>query len=435
MNRLSGIVLLRGPNLSLPWTFHSVLAKYSTKPDYAENRLQQIIETSSVGISQKIENERKEVERKDRERKEQKKTIPPKANFASADTSLPKSKSGEIAPKLDLERAQQVIADGKAQITKAISTGAEKKQKEWAEKFKAALSDMRSTLSVATSTLNQVTGYSSIEKLKMSVEKQEKELQEARTAVKAAKHAYAEAIQRRSELQKEVNELLTRKHLWTAQDVERFTELYRSDHQNQQDENDAERKLEETEQMAEGVQVKLTTLILTRYHEEQIWSDKIRQVLTWGTWMLMGVNILLFATATFFVEPWKRKKLVHAFHEEVQGKLDGYTEEIQRLSGLLTNASTTSEKQEIESSILDVTLQESGVLPKGSHINHESRKFELTSWSKFFTWAKLWTEDVRNPSTRALLVEKPELAFVSCVLVASGWCLGSLITFLVSSYR
>ena len=88
-----------------------------------------------------------------------------------------------------------------------------------------------------------------------------------------------------------------------------------------------QKKLDEAESKVDSVQLKLTQLILTRYHEEQIWSDKIRRSSTWGTWVLMGLNVLLFIVATFIVEPWKRKKLVHAFEDKVKQVLVGISQE------------------------------------------------------------------------------------------------------------
>jgi sensitive to high expression protein 9, mitochondrial len=55
-----------------------------------------------------------------------------------------------------------------------------------------------------------------------------------------------------------------------------------------------------------------------RYHEEQIWSDKIRRASTWGTFALMGVNVLLFVVVQIGLEPWRRKRLVKGFEEKVK---------------------------------------------------------------------------------------------------------------------
>ena len=147
-------------------------------------------------------------------------------------------------------------------------------------------------------------------------------MQTARSNLREAKDAYSAAIAQRSASQREVNELLQRKHAWSPQDLERFTSLYRSDHANEQAETSAQDALQAAEQAAEGASAKLGASILARYHEEQIWSDKIRRMSTWGTWGLMGVNVLLFLVFQIGVEPWKRKRLVKGFEEKVMEALE-----------------------------------------------------------------------------------------------------------------
>ena len=71
------------------------------------------------------------------------------------------------------------------------------------------------------------------------------------------------------------------------------------------------------EREAEEAATQLSKSILSRYHEEQVWSDKIRRMSTWGTWGLMGVNVLLFLIFQIGVEPWRRRRLVKGFKEKV----------------------------------------------------------------------------------------------------------------------
>ncbi|KAF3912291.1 hypothetical protein AA313_de0203975 [Arthrobotrys entomopaga] len=170
--------------------------------------------------------------------------------------------------------------------------------------------------------INDLTGYSGIEALKREIEAQEAKLAAAKAQVIEAKTAYKSAILRRSTSQKEVNELLQRKNTWTPADLERFTSLYRSDHANEQDEIQAQNRLTEVEKEVESASGLLSKSILTRYHEEQVWSDKIRRASTWGTWMLMGVNLLLFVVVQLGLEPWKRRRLVNNFEEKVRGMLE-----------------------------------------------------------------------------------------------------------------
>lgn len=72
------------------------------------------------------------------------------------------------------------------------------------------------------------------------------------------------------------------------------------------------------EKEVDEAQDRLSKSILARYHEEQIWSDKIRRASTWGTWGLMGFNVLLFIVVQLGLEPWKRKRLVGGFEEKVR---------------------------------------------------------------------------------------------------------------------
>lgn len=150
----------------------------------------------------------------------------------------------------------------------------------------------------------------------------EDRLRTARKNVKHAKEEYAAAINRRSTSQREVNELLQRKHAWSSTDLERFTLLYRNDHTNEVAETETSQALSASEREAEEAAAQLSKSILSRYHEEQVWSDKIRRMSTWGTWGLMGMNVLLFLVFQILVEPWRRKRLVKGFEDKVVEALE-----------------------------------------------------------------------------------------------------------------
>lgn len=184
------------------------------------------------------------------------------------------------------------------------------------------MDNLQSNIFIAGQRLNDLTGYSGIEALKKDIEQQEIQVQATRTTLQKAREDYTLAISQRSSSQREVNELLQRKHAWTPNDLERFTELYRSDHANEQAEAAAQENLLTIERRAEEAAARLSASILARYHEEQIWSDKIRRMSTWGTWGLMGVNVLLFLVFQIGVEPWRRKRLVKGFEDKVMEALE-----------------------------------------------------------------------------------------------------------------
>jgi len=143
-------------------------------------------------------------------------------------------------------------------------------------------------------------------------------LDETRIKLIQAKQSYEDAIGTRSNTQKAINDLLQRKHLWTPDDVIRFTDLYRSEHANEQAEQKAKADYKQAESSVEEKSRMLTRVIMERYHEEQVWSDKIRAASTYGTWGLVGVNVMAFLIVQAFVEPRRRRKQVERYEELVQ---------------------------------------------------------------------------------------------------------------------
>lgn len=129
----------------------------------------------------------------------------------------------------------------------------------------------------------------------------EKALLVARENAIRFKRAYTERVRLRADSQREVNDLLQRKATWTGPDVIRFTELVQKEHENDRAEKEAKEAMDGAEAEVEkgfsgavlpclpgewncpGASAdfdKLATgmmqAILERYHEEQVWSDKVR---------------------------------------------------------------------------------------------------------------------------------------------------------------
>jgi sensitive to high expression protein 9, mitochondrial len=184
--------------------------------------------------------------------------------------------------------------------------------------------------------INKVTGYDEIDALKRQVVSQgtsgstlstqriwrfryiEARISASRKAARDAKVSYEEAVEKRSDSQREVNSLLERKSTWSDTDVSRFTVLVRQDHALEQKESQAKAAVAQTENEVEREFSALMRTILARYHEEQIWSDKIRSVSTYGQLAVLAVNVVVFVVAIMLVEPWKRRRLTQAFERKVQ---------------------------------------------------------------------------------------------------------------------
>ncbi|KAJ6557234.1 Mdm33 family-domain-containing protein [Mycena vulgaris] len=179
-------------------------------------------------------------------------------------------------------------------------------------------STTKTTLSQLGFQLNKMTGYEEIEALKRRVVEQETRITEARNAARLAKTAYDVAVAQRSNSQREINDLLQRKSNWNQADIARFTTLIPQDHSFEQQEAHARAAAHEAEEAVEYEFTELMRTILARYHEEQVWSDKIRSASTYGSLAALGLNLLVFVVAIVFVEPWKRRRLALTFEKKIE---------------------------------------------------------------------------------------------------------------------
>ncbi|MCJ1245440.1 sensitivity to high expression protein she9 [Trapelia coarctata] len=250
--------------------------------------------------------------------------------------------------------------DAKASLKTELPSQEESRRSHMSKRFSHIMDNLQSNIFIAGQRLNDLTGYSGIEALKKEIEGQEELVRTTRAALQQAKSDYTAAIAQRSASQREVNELLQRKHNWSPQDLERFTSLYRSDHANEQAETNAQVAVTMAEREAEEASTRLSATILARYHEEQIWSDKIRRMSTWGTWGLMGMNVLLFMIFQIGVEPWRRKRLVKGFEEKVMEALER--------EGAATNAATGAALAALQASHSAAASGATKIVPTGQTI-------------------------------------------------------------------
>ncbi|KAH6660431.1 Mdm33 family-domain-containing protein [Truncatella angustata] len=204
----------------------------------------------------------------------------------------------------------------------SLPSHSESQRSEISAAFSSFMDRMQTQLFQASQRINDLTGYSGIETLKNQISNLESALTQAQENLHSSRNAYKVSVSERSSSQREVTTLLARQKSWTPADFERFTALYRTDYELEAAVARHASELEEAEREAERLSRELSAGILARYHEEQIWSDKIRRMSTWGTWGLMGVNILLFFMFQFGAEPWRRARLVKGFEEKVQEALE-----------------------------------------------------------------------------------------------------------------
>ncbi|KAK0743487.1 Mdm33 family-domain-containing protein [Schizothecium vesticola] len=210
------------------------------------------------------------------------------------------------------------------------------------------MDDLQTRVLNATQTINTLTGYTAIETIKATNEALEAAHTASQVRLHAARQAYKSLTTHRAATQREVTTLLARKDSWSPLDLERFTTLYRADHELEAQVAAASSELTEAEADEGRLSAELNAGILKRYHEEQIWSDRIRRQSTWGTWGLMGVNVLLFLGLQFVAEPWRRRRLVRSIAEGERGVLEEVREELGRVRELLDRVGMTEEGVAVE---------------------------------------------------------------------------------------
>ncbi|KAG2420050.1 hypothetical protein HFD88_004848 [Aspergillus terreus] len=323
------------------------------------------------------------------------------------------------------------------------------RRSQFSKQFTTMMDNLQSNIFVAGQRLNDLTGYSEIEALKKEIHTQEDRLRAARLHVRNAKEAYASAINRRSASQREVNELLQRKHAWSPVDLERFTHLYRNDHTNEVAENEAQEALTAAEREAEEAAAQLSKSILSRYHEEQVWSDKIRRMSTWGTWGLMGVNVLLFLVFQIAVEPWRRKRLVKGFEEKVIEAIEKEREmnhvEILSPSAAAATAGAVAPVEAAGEDAAPVPVEEEttsdgasvvedttgGVVEDRADLAHESYKAQLPSLPSTLS-VDSWRQYLRDLfSERSMIITQRDLSSVAIQSAAAGAAVMGLVIALI----
>ncbi|OMH81957.1 Sensitive to high expression protein-like protein [Zancudomyces culisetae] len=165
--------------------------------------------------------------------------------------------------------------------------------------------------------LNYITGYNKILEYKESVLKSEQDFTKCKDSLTEIKHKYEQAIERRSETQKDINLLLQRKHLWNEADVIAFTNLCRDEHHFNTAEAGLKTQVHEFELLVDECYRTLVSNIRNRYHEEQTWSDKIRRISSYSTWAVLALNIVLVLFNIWIFEPRRRTKIINGVEEKI----------------------------------------------------------------------------------------------------------------------
>ncbi|WWC90499.1 uncharacterized protein L201_005435 [Kwoniella dendrophila CBS 6074] len=295
-------------------------------------------------------------------------TLPPSSSSTSSLDPLPKLASPNIdsndvtKPKYSVKDSLQSLQSLK--IPKSVNIPPEVKERiaEWSttvlQHSKRVAKDAEKRLVELGLKVNQMTGYQEVERLKALVFEKEDNLQALRESAKKAKIEYDEAVTTRSNAQRDVNSLLERKHSWNDSDVLKFTQLVREDHSSTHLVSNKSLELKEKELKVDKSFNELMQTILQRYHEEQVWSDKIRSVSTWANLLGLALNAFIFLTAIVIVEPWKRKRLVNKLEEKISGLMNNVDNRLKGLESTLIESHSNNQTSNPSLPIITLPNQE-----------------------------------------------------------------------------
>ncbi|GME76703.1 unnamed protein product [Ambrosiozyma monospora] len=121
----------------------------------------------------------------------------------------------------------------KAELTR-FNDNRLKKQNQYSEqlhkRLEAYATELQGAVRICSRLVNDITGYTKVMDMKQKIVEKEENMRNLRKRIIDAKLAHNTAVDDRAACQKSINELLERKHNWGNADLERFTSLYRSDH-------------------------------------------------------------------------------------------------------------------------------------------------------------------------------------------------------------
>lgn len=137
---------------------------------------------------------------------------------------------------------------------------------------------------------NTYSGYEEVLEAKAQVLEAEMELKQLREEQSELRKDYMKAVGRRAGSQQTVNKLLQRREDWSDADLNAYMELVKSEHVEARSEKEATERYESIGHRVNAAWDDVVRKTLERYHQEQIWSDRVRAGSTYGSMIIAGLN-------------------------------------------------------------------------------------------------------------------------------------------------
>ena len=253
------------------------------------------------------------------------------AETSSTESTEHSSESTAASSSASSGSATPEPASSSQNVDSDLPSAADSRRPHLAARFSAFMDNLQDRYVSGLQAFNSLTGYTSIEAITANNQRLEKDLSEARASMRAARQNYQDTSAAQVATQRDMATLLARKASWVQSDKNRFAELIEDDYRLEAEVAQAGKRVEDAEAREQGLTSQWVAGMSKQYYEHQVYSDRIRRASTWGTWGLMGVNVLLFLMLQFVAEPWKRGRLLNSMEEREAKLLDRMEEGLGRI--------------------------------------------------------------------------------------------------------
>lgn len=143
-------------------------------------------------------------------------------------------------------------------------------------------------------TLEEITGAHEIAALKEKVSTASQTLEQATQQLQTLRLQLDEETAAHQALTAEHADMMTRRATWTDTDVQKFAQCTAAEGRARTAVDTTRTALSQAEEDWQSAQNAYLDAVRQRYHEEQVWHDKWRVMGTYWTWMLIGLNSVVF---------------------------------------------------------------------------------------------------------------------------------------------
>jgi hypothetical protein len=151
-----------------------------------------------------------------------------------------------------------------------------------------------SVLQKALTIISETSGEKEISYLKQQVNVISQEFDKVTQQVTSIRMQTSKLQSKYEDLQKEHLQLMMRRDSWSEVDIQRFADITGSEVHTKRELDHSRIQLKQCEDLQEKTKKEYMDAVRKRYHEEQLWQDKWRVISTYGTWILIGINSIVF---------------------------------------------------------------------------------------------------------------------------------------------